>query len=138
MEEINKLKKLQASLQVFYQKINNIHWNIKGLEFFEIHEITDKLKDDVLNFVDEVAEKIVMKDELAIGSYSEILKYSFLKEMESKYFDYKIAIFSIVEDLNQLLTFVEDENWSARVQPILDELLTSFDKWKWQFSALAK
>ncbi|MGZ9756099.1 Dps family protein [Mycoplasma sp. 394] len=138
MNEIQKLKEMQASLQVFYQKINNIHWNIKGLEFFEIHAQSDKLKDDVLNFVDEIAEKVVMKGEVALGSYTEVLEASKITELTSQIFDYKQALKVLVNDLKILLQLAESFEWSARVQPIFDEVLLSLDKWLWQFDAMSK
>ncbi|EIE39636.1 neutrophil activating factor NapA (bacterioferritin) [Mycoplasmopsis canis UF31] len=138
MKETKDLKYLQANLQIMYQKLSNIHWNIKGLEFFEIHEEVDKLRGDVLNFVDEIAEKIVMKGDLALGSYDEMLKMSTIKELPSKEFDFKEATTVIVEDLTFILTKVEVLDWSKRVQPIIDELMLSFDKWIWQFSKLVK
>ncbi|AKF41381.1 neutrophil activating factor NapA (bacterioferritin) [Mycoplasmopsis canis] len=138
MKEAKDLKYLQANLQIMYQKLSNIHWNIKGLEFFEIHEEVDKLRGDVLNFIDEIAEKIVMKGDLALGSYDEMLKMSTIKELHSKEFDFKEATTVIVEDLTFILTKVEVLDWSKRVQPIIDELMLSFDKWIWQFSKLVK
>ncbi|EIE39330.1 neutrophil activating factor NapA (bacterioferritin) [Mycoplasmopsis canis UFG4] len=138
MKETKDLKYLQANLQIMYQKLSNIHWNIKGLEFFEIHEEVDKLRGDVLNFIDEIAEKIVMKGDLALGSYDEMLKMSTIKELPSKEFDFKEATTVIVEDLTFILTKVEVLDWSKRVQPIIDELMLSFDKWIWQFSKLIK
>ncbi|WP_322876471.1 DNA starvation/stationary phase protection protein [Mycoplasmopsis felis] len=138
MKEIQELKKLQANLQVFYQKLSNIHWNIKGLEFFEIHEEVDKLRNEVNNFVDEVAEKILMKNNLALGSYNEVLKLSSLNELTSQEFEYEQATKNIINDLNFILIGIEEFEWSKRVQPLIDEVLLTFDKWLWQFSKLIK
>ncbi|MEI2462279.1 DNA starvation/stationary phase protection protein [Mycoplasmopsis felis] len=138
MKEIQELKKLQANLQVFYQKLSNIHWNIKGLEFFEIHEEVDKLRNEVNNFVDEVAEKILMKNNLALGSYNEVLKLSSLNELTSQEFEYEQATKNIINDLNFILIGIEEFEWSKRVQPLIDEVLLKFDKWLWQFSKLKK
>ncbi|WP_322875572.1 Dps family protein [Mycoplasmopsis felis] len=138
MKEIQELKKLQANLQVFCQKLSNIHWNIKGLEFFEIHEEVDKLRNEVNNFVDEVAEKILMKNNLALGSYNEVLKLSSLNELTSQEFEYEQATKNIINDLNFILISIEKFEWSKRVQPLIDEVLLTFDKWLWQFSKLIK
>ncbi|WP_322958363.1 DNA starvation/stationary phase protection protein [Mycoplasmopsis felis] len=138
MKEIQELKKLQANLQVFYQKLSNIHWNIKGLEFFEIHEEVDKLRNEVNDFVDEVAEKILMKNNLALGSYNEVLKLSSLNELTSQEFEYEQATKNIINDLNFILIGIEEFEWSKRVQPLIDEVLLTFDKWLWQFSKLIK
>ncbi|WP_322902370.1 Dps family protein [Mycoplasmopsis felis] len=138
MKEIQELKKLQANLQVFYQKLSNIHWNIKGLEFFEIHKEVDKLRNEVNDFVDEVAEKILMKNNLALGSYNEVLKLSSLNELTSQEFEYEQATKNIINDLNFILIGIEEFEWSKRVQPLIDEVLLTFDKWLWQFSKLIK
>ncbi|UWW00803.1 DNA starvation/stationary phase protection protein [Mycoplasmopsis felis] len=116
MKEIQELKKLQANLQVFYQKLSNIHWNIKGLEFFEIREEVDKLRNEVNDFVDEVAEKILMKNNLALGSYNEVLKLSSLNELTSQEFEYEQATKNIINDLNFILIGIEEFEWSKRVQ----------------------
>lgn len=79
-----------------------------------------------------------MKGDLALGSYDEMLKMSTIKELPSKEFDFKEATTVIVEDLTFILTKVEVLDWSKRVQPIIDELMLSFDKWIWQFSKLVK
>ncbi|WAM02737.1 DNA starvation/stationary phase protection protein [Mycoplasmopsis felis] len=138
MKEIQELKKLQANLQVFYQKLSNIHWNIKGLEFFEIREEVDKLRNEVNDFVDEVAEKILMKNNLALGSYNEVLKLSSLNELTSQEFEYEQATKNIINDLNFILIGIEEFEWSKRVQMLIDEVLLTFDKWLWQFSKLIK
>ncbi|WBP83923.1 Dps family protein [Mycoplasmopsis edwardii] len=138
MKEAKDLKYLHANLQVMYQKLSNIHWNIAGVEFFEMHEEVDKLRGDVLNFVDEVAEKVVMLGDIALGSYAEMIKLSTIKEIESREFRYEEATKVIVEDLNFILTKIVDLDWSKRVQPLIDEITMSFDKWLWQFSKLVK
>lgn len=138
MKEAKDLKYLHANLQVMYQKLSNIHWNIVGVEFFEMHEEVDKLRGDVLNFVDEVAEKVVMLGDIALGSYAEMIKLSTIKEIESREFRYEEAAKVIVEDLNFILIKIVDLDWSKRVQPLIDEITMSFDKWLWQFSSLVK
>ncbi|WP_027121546.1 Dps family protein [Mycoplasma leonicaptivi] len=138
MQEIKELKLLQANLQVFYQKLSNIHWNISGLEFFEMHEEVDKLREEVLSFIDEVAEKVLMKESLALGSFKELLELSNIKELSSQDFKYQKATEIITSDLKTILNQVEEFEWSKRVQPIMDEILLSLDKWLWQFSKLVK
>ncbi|VEU75541.1 DPS protein homolog [Mycoplasmopsis maculosa] len=138
MNEIKELKKVQANLQIFYQKLSNIHWNISGLEFFEIHEEVDKLRENTLDFIDEIAEKILMKNDLALGSYKEILELSKLQEIQSQEFNYNLAAKIIIDDLKVLLEILEEFEWSKRVQPLIDEILLSFDKWLWQFNKIVK
>ncbi|SYV97765.1 DNA starvation/stationary phase protection protein Dps, partial [Mycoplasmopsis edwardii] len=76
-----------------------------------MHEEVDKLRGDVLNFVDEVAEKVVMLGDVALGSYAEMIKLSTIKEIESREFRYEEAAKVIVEDLNFILTKIVDLDW---------------------------
>ena len=49
-----------------YNDTKQAHWNVKGETFFMLHELFDKLADEVENFVDDIAERIT-----AIGGYAE-------------------------------------------------------------------
>lgn len=137
-KQIKSLKNLQASLQVFNQKINNIHWNVKGLEFFEIHEQTDKLYHEIIELIDGVAEKIVMNEGVALGSFGEILEISKIKEISSKNFNYLEAAKIIEDDLKILIDITNDVETSPTIQPLLDEIFMVCDKYKWQFGTINK
>jgi len=39
---IKQLKVIQASSLVMFTKVHNYHWNIKGNQFFPVHEMTEK------------------------------------------------------------------------------------------------
>ena len=36
-----------ANLNVFYRKLQNYHWNIKGEDFFNVHVKLEELYDDI-------------------------------------------------------------------------------------------
>ena len=48
-----------------YSQIKQAHWNVKGKNFFPLHELFDKLAADVLPFVDEIAERAASKNQNA-------------------------------------------------------------------------
>ena len=45
-----ELNVLLADYEVFYQNLRGLHWNIKGREFFELHEKFEELYKDINNF----------------------------------------------------------------------------------------
>ena len=47
-----------------YSQSKQAHWNVKGRNFFSIHELTDTFADEVLGFVDTIAERAT-----ALGGY---------------------------------------------------------------------
>lgn len=38
---IDKLNQNVADLHLIYVKLHNYHWNVKGLQFFQIHNATE-------------------------------------------------------------------------------------------------
>jgi starvation-inducible DNA-binding protein len=40
-----------------YSQTKQAHWNVKGLQFFQLHELFDKLAVEVLAYVDTIAER---------------------------------------------------------------------------------
>ena len=53
-----KLNELLATYQVFYTNVRGYHWNIKGVNFFELHAKFEEIYTDLVEKVDEVAERI--------------------------------------------------------------------------------
>ena len=59
MEKLVKnLNCLLADLNVFYRKLQNYHWNVKGKDFFTMHEKLEEYYDEINEQIDEVAEHI--------------------------------------------------------------------------------
>ncbi|MHA3825582.1 Dps family protein [Mycoplasma sp. BRA285] len=139
MNNKNELITLQASLFLLQAKIKNFHWNLKGSDFFEIHEQLDKLYDDTAEQLDAVAEKLLMLGYNALGSYQEASKHSLIKEVEAKDFVSSEVFSYVVEDLNTLLQYIgKMDNISYRVQPLLDEVVIYLDTWHWKFLKSSK
>ncbi len=46
-----------ATLSDLYSQSKQAHWNVKGMEFYQLHELFDDLAAAVLPFVDVVAER---------------------------------------------------------------------------------
>src|SRR5437762_3612025 len=46
------------------------HWNVKGPNFIALHEVSDKINEDVEDYVDDIAERAVQLGGVAEGSSS--------------------------------------------------------------------
>ena len=55
MMVVDILKQIQADSIVFYMKLHNLHWNVKGLLFKPIHESTEAIYDEFAEIFDAVA-----------------------------------------------------------------------------------
>jgi starvation-inducible DNA-binding protein len=51
-----------------YSQTKQAHWNVKGAQFFPLHELYDKLAGDLLAHVDSVAERATTLGGTALGT----------------------------------------------------------------------
>ncbi|WP_439291336.1 Dps family protein [Lonepinella koalarum] len=76
-EELNNLL---ATYQVFYMNVRGYHWNIKGVQFFSLHEKFEEYYDDLVEKIDEIAERILTLGYIPSNIFSEYLKVSKVQE----------------------------------------------------------
>jgi len=51
-----------------YSHTKQAHWNVKGLQFFQLHELFDKLAAELLDHVDTIAERSTTLGGTAMGT----------------------------------------------------------------------
>lgn len=51
-----------------YSQTKQAHWNVKGMQFFQLHELYDKLATELLAHVDEIAERATTLGGTALGT----------------------------------------------------------------------
>jgi len=51
-----------------YSQIKQAHWNVKGLNFFQLHELFDTLAAEIFPFIDTVAERVTSLGGVALGT----------------------------------------------------------------------
>ncbi len=83
----NKAKKLAeglsdllANYQVFYSNVRGFHWNVKGEKFFELHNKFEELYTDLIDKIDEIAERVLTLGFNPEHKYSSYLNISDIKE----------------------------------------------------------
>jgi starvation-inducible DNA-binding protein len=64
-ELVDLLNQQLANLMDLYSQTKHAHWNVKGNNFIAIHELFDKLAEDVEERIDKIAERAV-----ALGGYA--------------------------------------------------------------------
>jgi starvation-inducible DNA-binding protein len=65
---IQLLNERLADTTDLYSQIKQADWNVKGLNFFKLHELFDQLADEVLPFIDMIAERATALGGLAMGT----------------------------------------------------------------------
>src|SRR5437870_570722 len=61
-------------------QLKQAHWNVKGPHFIGLHELFDKIAEEVASYVDMTAERIVQLGGIAPGTARESASHSRLEE----------------------------------------------------------
>ena len=113
------------------------HWNVKGPAFIALHKLFDEVNEDVEEYVDLIAERVVQLGGIAEGTVGIVAKRSSL-------IDYPLALSSGSEHVAALSDALAMFGRTARVgieemneledadsADILTEISRGVDKWLW-------
>ena len=59
---------LLADLMDLYSQVKHAHWNVKGPQFYQLHELYDELAEKLQAYADEVAERATQLGGVAHGT----------------------------------------------------------------------
>ncbi|MFB1050178.1 Dps family protein [Paraliobacillus sp. JSM ZJ581] len=80
----NHLNQLVATHGVFFTKLHQHHWYVKGPNFFVLHEKFEELYDDVNEKFDEFAERLLTVGGKPYSTLVEFLEHSTITETPYK------------------------------------------------------
>lgn len=49
-------------------QVKQAHWNVKGLDFYQLHELFDEMASELEEFIDMIAERVTALGGLALGT----------------------------------------------------------------------
>src|SRR3954471_18605212 len=79
-ELITLLNERLAEVVDLQMQLKQAHWNVKGPHFIGLHKLFDEIHEDILEYVDMVAERIVQLGGIAEGTARSVAKRSELQE----------------------------------------------------------
>ncbi|MEL4307725.1 Dps family protein [Joostella sp. CR20] len=135
------LNELLANYQLFYMNVRGLHWNIKGKDFFVLHEKFEELYNSSLENIDEIAERILTLGVTPLHSYKAYTKISKIEEAEN-IFDSTTALQTVLNGLRQLLIIereilaVASEINDEGTVSLMSDYITEQEKLVWMFSAV--
>jgi len=80
-----------------YTQTKQAHWNVKGMNFMQLHELFDKLAETVFPYVDVIAERALILGGTALGTARMSAKASRLEEMAEYFKDEREAVRMLVD-----------------------------------------
>ena len=131
------LNNLLADLVVEYHKLQNFHWYVQGNDFFTVHAKLEEYYDEILEMIDEVAEKILMKGGRPLACLREFLQESCIREAEGQFTTSAAALQEVKRDLGSLAEDVRgikkeaDDAGDYMISALMDDYIAYFAKSLW-------
>ncbi len=133
-----------ANLAVLNAKLHNLHWNVVGRAFVQVHEYTEGLYDEFFEQFDAVAEAMKMRGAFPPVRLSEFLKIATIEEIDAR--DYSVGeVLQIVtqdvlamQALAQQIREGADKMGDYLLAAQFDGYLESYAKRVWFLKAMQK
>jgi len=97
-----KLNVYLSNLAVLNVKLHNLHWNVEGKHFVQIHNYTERLYDDFFAKYDEVAEMLKMRGEKPLVKLADYLKNASIEELNQDNFSSDEVLQIVKGDLDKM------------------------------------
>ena len=113
------------------------HWNVKGPDFISLHELFDKINEDVEEYVDLLAERVVQLGGTADGTLRSAAKRTTIPEYAAKGAagaEHVDALSSSLAAFGKGIRLAVDkasELKDADTTDLLTEISRGNDKWLW-------
>jgi starvation-inducible DNA-binding protein len=118
-------------------QLKQAHWNVKGPHFIGLHELFDKIAEDVESYVDMIAERVVQLGGIAEGTARVAAARSLMEEYPLAIADGLAHVEAVARALS---TFGREARMSidetnalgdADTADLFTEVSRGIDKWLW-------
>lgn len=140
VELVEAMNQLLADYSVHYQKLRNFHWNVKGGDFFDIHEKFEEDYNYAKIAVDEIAERIRVFGQAPLSTLKEYLDHSKIKESGTDLSSLEM-VREILKDfeilLEQMFAVIEValEHGDSGTEDLVKGFVKNTEKKHWMYSA---
>lgn len=136
----SKLNTLLATYQIHYQNLRALHWNVKGVNFFELHLKYEEQYTRTQIIIDDLAERILTLQSTPLHRFQDYLANSQLKEnvtiSEGKPgMTYIVEAQNVLIDLEKEILALSGEADDEGTNSMMSDLIREKEKTNWMFSA---
>lgn len=143
-EITDSLNAVLANYVIHYQKLRNYHWNVKGSDFFDLHEEFEKQYNESLQNIDDIAERIRIFGETPMSLLKDYLETAEIKETGTQ-LSSELMVRELLGDYRILLqrmqvaVSVAVQHEDSGTEEMLKVFVNHLEKHHWMLSAfLAK
>lgn len=129
---------LLADYMVYYQKLRNYHWNVKGKEFFKLHEKFEEAYLEAAEFADGIAERILALGGRPSSTMAEFIEHAALDE-DPEPPDHEEMVRNIISDIESLdersfdIIEAAEDHRDRTTANLLDDMADQQEERKWMF-----
>lgn len=142
MSHIKKMNEYLSNLAVLNVKLHNLHWNVVGKQFVQVHEFTESLYDDMFEKYDEVAESLKMKGEKPLVRINDYLENTSIKESDKDKFSVDEVLDIVKTDLQAMKNLATeirnaaDKEDDFEVVAIFEDHVAGYSKNLWFINSM--
>lgn len=139
---VNAMNLLLANYHVHYQKLRNYHWNVKGGDFFDIHEQFETQYNTAKSNIDEIAERIRVFKSTPMSTLREYLEFSQIKETGTD-LSAEEMVREIINDYEILLKHMDAivkiavTNDDSGTEDLIKSFIKDLEKHHWMLTAFS-
>jgi starvation-inducible DNA-binding protein len=138
---IDMLNKQLAETLDLYSQTKQAHWNVKGSDFYQLHELFDELAEDVFKFVDIIAERATALGGFAQGTIRMAASGSGLPEYPRDTFEGRQHVEALIERFSKYaassrraIDIAQDED-DMGTSDLFTDIVRAVDKDLWFLEA---
>ncbi len=137
---IDHLNGLLADTVVYYYKIHNYHWFVKGHRFKELHETFEELYENAHQDLDDLAERVLTIGGKPLGTLTECLKHATIAEETSSRNAEEMIRLTLTDlttrvDRIRAAADVSDEHADRGTTAMLEDLIQRIEKTSWMLES---
>lgn len=139
---VDAMNKLLANYNMHYQKLRNFHWNVKGPDFFDVHEQFELQYNGAKVAIDDIAERIRVFGQTPLSNFSDYLEASTIRECKTNMTAMEM-VHEIINDykilLEQMFKVVEValEYGDSGTEDMVKSFIKTTEKNHWMMTAFS-
>jgi starvation-inducible DNA-binding protein len=144
MKHLELVQKYLSNLGVLNVKFHNLHWNVVGGQFMQVHNFTEEIYDKLFEDLDEVAELLKMKNIMPLSTIADYLANSTIEEVNPKDFSVKESLEIAKKDLELMkelaieIRNLADEDGDFETVAIFEDYVAFYSKNIWFINSMLK
>lgn len=105
-----RLNKILADLINLYGQMKSCHWNVRGIQFYSLHLVFDNISDDIVEYIDSVAERITSLGGTAYGTLPYIVPTTTLPVVDIESYSPVMYLNSMAESITTITQFIRESS----------------------------